>query len=411
MAYLTVKEVAAKIKQAVADIKAGKITQKSLGLNRGLVVNVRSSSVTYYARVKVNGSYKSYKIGDYEKIKLADAYSQVVLIADKAEDIEKEKTRLPLFSDYWKHYREITDKALNLSTARIRNKNAYYNTVLHVLADYRINEITPKLVSEKVSAVKTSQNNLNNSLSGLIACFTYAVNEGLLEYNPIQTITKLPQFKFNKADVKGFKWLDISELKEKLFTPLKDYPLNFKVYILLVALTASRGGEIRTLRWDNIDFTPTKDAPYGLITIANEDTKTKKDLTHDDHIIPLTRQLKSLLKKYNEYRESDYLFPSVKDANKPVSASSLLLPKSISCFMTGHGLRKTANTFLCANRLDNNFSVNDIDRILSHKVDSTIHRIYDKHDYVKELYRLLSFYNDYLEKNCLPEGFKCLLVD
>jgi len=409
MAYLTVKEVAAKIKQAVADIKAGKITQKSLGLNRGLVVNIRSSSVTYYARVKVNGAYKSYKIGDYDKIKLADAYSQVVLIADKAEEMERERHRLPLFSDYWKHFREITDKALNLSVARIRNKNAFYNNVLYVLADYRLNEITPKLVSEKVSALKTSQNNLNNSLSALIACFTFAVNEGLLEYNPIQTITKLPQFKFNKSDVKGFKWIDVSELKEKLFTPLKDYPLNFKVYILLVALTASRGGEIRSLKWDNIDFTATKDAPYGLITIANEDTKTKRDLTHDDHIIPLTKQLKNLLEKVSAYRVSDYVLPAIKDVNKPVSDTTFLLPKAVSCYMTVHGLRKTANTFLCANRLDNNFSVDDIDRILSHKVDSTIHRIYDKHDYVKELYRLLSFYNDYLEENCLPEEFKALL--
>ena len=412
MNYLTAKQVQAKIKKAQSEIEKGLSTQKLIGLNGGLNVLVRKSSITYQARIKLNGKYTSSVIGNYNEIKLSDAYNQAVLLADKAKNDEIQRTQIPFFSDYWKHYREVTDKALNLSLARIKNKNAFYNSILHVFDKYRLNEITPRIVSDLTANIKTSQNNLNNALSTLIACFTFAVNEGILEFNKIATVTKLPQFKQDKSTVKGFKWIDVSQLKEKLFQPLDDYPISYKVYILLVTLTASRGGEIRCLKWSNIDCDKSDQAPYGTITIKNEDTKTKRDLSHFDHVIPLTKQLYNLLNNYKTITkdiDSPYLFPAVRDLNKPISASQMLLPKNISSVMTGHGLRKTANTFLCANRFDENFSVDDIDRILSHKTDTNIHRIYDKNSYIPQLYRLLCFYNDYIEKTQLTEPFFSLI--
>lgn len=408
MNYLTTKQVQAKIKKAQSEIEKGLSNQKLIGLNGGLNVLVRKSSITYQARIKVNGKYTSSVIGNYKEIKLSEAYNQAVLLADKAKNDELERAQIPFFSDYWKHYREVSDKALNLSDARIKNKNAFYNSILHVFDKYRLNEITPRLISDLTGNINTSQNNLNNALSALIACFTFAVNEGILEFNKIATVTKLPQFKQDKSTVKGYKWIDVTQLKEKLFQPLNDYPISYRVYILLVTLTASRGGEIRCLKWSNIDCDKSDKAPYGTITIKNEDTKTKRDLSHFDHVIPLTKQLANLLSNYRELTkdiESPYLFPAVRNLNAPVSASQMLLPKNISSVMTGHGLRKTANTFLCANRFDENFSVEDIDRILSHKTDTAIHRIYDKNDYIKELYRLLSFYNDYIEENCITKEF------
>ena len=63
------------------------------------------------------------------------------------------------------------------------------------------------------------------------------------------------------------------------------------------------------------------------------------------------------------------------------------------------------------NRFDNNFSVDDIDRILSHKTDTNIHETYDKYDYLKELYRLLEFYNNFIEQEQLTPAFKELVSE
>ena len=415
MNYLTTKQVQAIIKRAQTEIKNGITDRRLKGLNGGLEILIRKSSIKYQARIKVNGKSTSVVIGDYDKITLSDAYKQAVMYADKAKANELERAQVPYFKNYWKHYREITDKAINLSHSRILNKNSFYNSILHIFDDYRLNEITPKLITDLISSkIQTSQNNLHNALTCLIACFTYAVNEGILESNQIATVANLPQFKKDKSQVKGHKYVTADKLKEVLFIPLDNYPISYKVYILLVALTASRGGEIRALKWEDIDFTPKDSAPYGLIIIENKKTKTRKDLDHFDHTIPLTNQLYNLLRNYRQYSSalnSPFLFPARTNPNKPIRDSLMLLPPTISEYMHIHGLRKTANTFLCANRFDNNFSVDDIDRILSHKTDTNIHETYDKYDYLKELYRLLEFYNNFIEQEQLTPAFKELVSE
>ena len=71
-----------------------------------------------------------------------------------------------------------------------------------------------------------------------------------------------------------------------------------------------------------------------------------------------------------------------------------------------HGLRKTASTFLNANSLEHQFNKDDIEIVLHHKSDSNrVRAIYNNYDYRKEHYRLLSFYNDYIEREQLTQSF------
>lgn len=409
----TAKQVAQKVTKAKAELKKEQNKKaKQLGLDNGLILLVGKTSIKYQARILVSKTPKKFKyvlIGDYENIKLDDAYKAVNIIRDKFLNDELEKQSTPLFKDYWQHYREITDKANHLSKQRILTKNSFYNTVLYVFADYRLNEITPVLVQELVKNLNTTQNHLHDCLSVMCACFTYALNEGIIEFNKLATLTKLPQFKANKADVKGFKFVTADRLKTVLFEPLEQYPIYYKVYVLLICLTACRKGEIQNLKWDNIDFNKSDNAPYGSILISNKDTKTRRDTNHDDYYIPLTKQLNNLLSKYREITkaiDSPLLFPSRTNKDKPLSSSSMLLPPNIANDMDLHGLRKTASTFLNANSLEHQFNKDDIEIVLHHKSDSNrVRAIYNKYDYRKEHYRLLSFYNDYIEREQLTQSF------
>lgn len=409
----TAKQVAQKVTKAKAELKEEQHKKaKQLGLDNGLILLVGKTSIKYQARILVSKMPKKFKyvlIGDYEDIKLDDAYKAVNIIRDKFLNDELEKQSTPLFKDYWQHYREITDKANHLSKQRILTKNSFYNTVLYVFADYRLNEITPVLVQDLVKNLNTTQNHLHDCLSVMCACFTYALNEGIIEFNKLATLTKLPQFKANKADVKGFKFVTADRLKTVLFEPLEQYPIYYKVYVLLICLTACRKGEIQNLKWDNIDFNKSDNAPYGSILISNKDTKTRRDTNHDDYYIPLTKQLNNLLSKYREITkaiDSPLLFPSRTNKDKPLSSSSMLLPPNIANDMDLHGLRKTASTFLNANSLEHQFNKDDIEIVLHHKSDSNrVRAIYNKYDYRKEHYRLLSFYNDYIEREQLTQSF------
>lgn len=409
----TAKQVAQKVTKAKAELKKEQHKKaKQLGLDNGLILLVGKTSIKYQARILVSKMPKKFKyvlIGDYEVIKLDDAYKAVNIIRDKFLNDELEKQSTPLFKDYWQHYREITDKANHLSKQRILTKNSFYNTVLYVFADYRLNEITPVLVQDLVKNLNTTQNHLHDCLSVMCACFTYALNEGIIEFNKLATLTKLPQFKANKADVKGFKFVAADRLKTVLFEPLGQYPIYYKVYVLLICLTACRKGEIQNLKWDNIDFNKSDNAPYGSILISNKDTKTRRDTNHDDYYIPLTKQLNNLLSKYREITkaiDSPLLFPSRTNKDKPLSSSSMLLPPNIANDMDLHGLRKTASTFLNANSLEHQFNKDDIEIVLHHKSDSNrVRAIYNKYDYRKEHYRLLSFYNDYIEREQLTQSF------
>ena len=409
----TAKQVAQKVTKAKAELKKEQNKKaKQLGLDNGLILLVGKTSIKYQARILVSKTPKKFKyvlIGDYNDIKLDDAYKAVNIIRDKFLNDELEKQSTPLFKDYWQHYREITDKANHLSKQRILTKNSFYNTVLYVFADYRLNEITPVLVQELVKNLNTTQNHLHDCLSVMCACFTYALNEGIIEFNKLATLTKLPQFKANKADVKGFKFVTADRLKAVLFEPLEQYPIYYKVYVLLICLTACRKGEIQNLKWDNIDFNKSDNAPYGSILISNKDTKTRRDNNHDDYYIPLTKQLSNLLRKYREITkaiDSPLLFPSRTNKDKPLSSSSMLLPPNIAHDMDLHGLRKTASTFLNANSLEHQFNKDDIEIVLHHKSDSNrVRAIYNKYDYRKEHYRLLSFYNDYIEREQLTQSF------
>lgn len=409
----TAKQVAQKVTKAKAELKKEQHKKaKQLGLDNGLILLVGKTSIKYQARILVSKMPKKFKyvlIGDYEDIKLDDAYKAVNIIRDKFLNDELEKQSTPLFKDYWQHYREITDKANHLSKQRILTKNSFYNTVLYVFADYRLNEITPVLVQDLVKNLNTTQNHLHDCLSVMCACFTYALNEGIIEFNKLATLTKLPQFKANKADVKGFKFVTADRLKTVLFEPLEQYPIYYKVYVLLICLTACRKGEIQNLKWDNIDFNKSDNAPYGSILISNKDTNTRRDTNHDDYYIPLTKQLNNLLSKYREITkaiDSPLLFPSRTNKDKPLSSSSMLLPLNIANDMDLHGLRKTASTFLNANSLEHQFNKDDIEIVLHHKSDSNrVRAIYNKYDYRKEHYRLLSFYNDYIEREQLTQSF------
>ena len=105
----------------------------------------------------------------------------------------------------------------------------------------------------------------------------------------------------------------------------------------LILLTAARPGEVRTMRWDQVDF------EEGWWTIPEANTKNGKE--HRVWLASLTRQL---LVELQQVSESDWVFPGL-DPTKPLQEyrrGRAAINARAGTDVTSHDLRRTVATLM-----------------------------------------------------------------
>lgn len=159
----------------------------------------------------------------------------------------------------------------------------------------------------------------------------------------------------------------------------------------LAPLVFVRPGELRTMRWEDIDL----DAAEWRYHV----TKTKSD-----HIVPLPRQALAILAELRPLTgASEYVFPSARTRTRPMSDNAVLaamrrqsIPKEE---MTGHGFRAIARTLLDEVL---GFRVDLIEHQLAHAVKDANGRAYNRTAHLGERRKMMQAWADYLDK--LKEG-------
>lgn len=130
-----------------------------------------------------------------------------------------------------------------------------------------------------------------------------------------------------------------------------------------------RPGELRHATWEEVDF------DSALWTIPAGKTKMRKD-----HLVPLSRQVLTLLKQVHDLTgPKGYLFPSIRSRARPMSDNTInagLRRLGYSTDeMTAHGFRATASTLL---NESGKWHPDAIERALAHgdsdKVRAAYHR-------------------------------------
>lgn len=122
--------------------------------------------------------------------------------------------------------------------------------------------------------------------------------------------------------------------------------------VWLLLHTGCRFTEIKNLQWANVDLKKE--------TLTAVDTKNKTD-----HTLPLTAPIKKVLERRFLARKSDYVFPSPRDVNKPMTARETFakLSDAIGFKFTAHDLRRTLATVAFEQGTD----LEAIGRVLNHK--------------------------------------------
>lgn len=155
----------------------------------------------------------------------------------------------------------------------------------------------------------------------------------------------------------------------------------------LMALLFPRPGELRKARWKEFDL------DRAVWTIPAERMKMRRE-----HRKPLPTAALHLLKglQAGAGRE-DYVFPAVRNPDRPMSENTMNLTLQRLGFsseeMTPHGFRSSASTFLNESNL---WNPDAIEAELAHTDTKSVRAIYNRARYWEERLRMLEWWADHI---------------
>jgi len=262
------------------------------------------------------------------------------------------------------------------------------------------NYLMPKLGNLPIDDIKSSEirnlllkiqetgklDMLKKVKSILNGVFKFSVGMDVIKINPVRD---LPSEIFKKKPEKHYASITDPNEIPWLLDKLEEHKGGYEVRAALVIAPHIflRPSELTGMLWSEVDF----DAK--LIRINKDRMKVKKT-----HLVPLSIQvLKALKNLRNVNADSDYVFPSPRNINKPITSSALRLAlRSVGVGkdkMTTHGFRSMASTRL--NELGYNADLIEIQ--LSHSQANKVRAAYNHAEYLQERIAMMQEWSNYLD--------------
>lgn len=259
--------------------------------------------------------------------------------------------------------------------------------IFPLLGSKTINKITAPELLEVLREVE-KRNALDLSHRLLQICgqiFRYAIATGKTE----RDISADLRGALKTRKKQNFACLREDELPE-FFSRLESYDgdIQTKLGLKLLILTFVRSSELRSAKWEEINF---EKAEW---RIPAERMKMK-----EMHIVPLSKQALEILRglyKLNSYRP--FVFPSrTKPETSFISENTLLYAlyrMGYHSQATTHGFRATASTTLN----EHGFRSDVIERQLAHGEKNKVRGAYNHAQYLKERREMVQWWADHLDK-------------
>ena len=263
------------------------------------------------------------------------------------------------------------------------------NYLIPKLGNLPIDEIKSSEIRNLLLKIQdTGKLDMFKKVKGILnGVFKYSVGMDVLKVNPVRD---LPSEIFKKKPEKHYAAITDPNEIPWLLDKLEEHKGGYEVRAALVIAphVFLRPSELTGMLWSEVDF----DAK--LIRINKDRMKVKKT-----HLVPLSIQvLKALKNLRNVNTDSDYVFPSPRNINKPITSSALRLAlRSVGVGkdkMTTHGFRSMASTRL--NELGYNADLIEIQ--LSHSQANKVRAAYNHAEYLEERITMMQEWSDYLDK-------------
>lgn len=349
-----------------------------------LILVVRGSSRSFVFRYTLAGKRREKSLGSANKITVSQAKELVekfrVGLADGAapitpkESLDKEIKGELTFEDY---ALETIKKIASVRMWRnAKHKEQWFTTVrayaFPILGKKKLSEIKKADILAVLQPLWSTKTETASRLRGRLEnIFSYAVSDGLMEFNPALWRGNLdrdlpPASKIQT--VSHQESMPLEELQEKIscFYPATT---RTKRAILFTILTASRVGESVPARWEEIDWEN---------RIWSVPPERRKDQKPYPHRVPLSDQAIELLKSIE--KKSEYIFGVSEKSLGSRYSLTPLLKKMTGTTATMHGFRSTFRDWAAEN------GVPDIvaEKCLMHTTGNAVVQAYQRSDLLEQ---------------------------
>ncbi|WP_299769706.1 integrase arm-type DNA-binding domain-containing protein [uncultured Pseudoteredinibacter sp.] len=392
------------VKNAKPKDKPYKLTDQG-----GLYLMVRPTGTkTWKYDFRINNTRGSYTIGSYPETSLQEARAKHLearkLVQEGQNPTgEKQAKRLKaqLNQKRFSHYADQWIKKQNLAKSTEKDLKQRISTNLTPYLDKKPIESfnTRELLDVLTPISDRGARETAIRLAGVLRrIFNELLILGLINNNPAQGLAELLP-KPDHRSKKNFGHItdieDLKNLMQQIYTPRPRQSPIVGYALKLMPLLFLRPKNIRFLRWEQIDF---EDA---MLTIPGDEMKAGKELK-----VPLATQAVALLKKAQELTGGkEYVFLTSHGHGKPMSENTttaalkrLTNPKTGKAygtgFMTSHGFRHTASTFL--NEMG--FSADAIELQLAHVSEDRVRSTYNKAQLMDERVKMMQNWADFVDQ-------------
>lgn len=162
------------------------------------------------------------------------------------------------------------------------------------------------------------------------------------------------------------------------------------------ALTFQRPGEVRGMRWDELDL----DAGMWTIPATRMKSTLAKKASGEPHLVPLSTQTVAILRELRHVTgHRELAFPGQRGQGRCISENAVRVALRTLGFSnddhTPHGFRATARTLL-AEALD--WRAEIIEAQLAHTVKDALGRAYNRTTWIDQRKRMMQAWADYLDQ-------------
>ena len=361
-----------------------------------LNLRVRDGKRTYVLRYCIGGKRKDKHLGSADDLSLTEAKR----LADKlrselaegklpqtARDKLAEKLKEADAPTFEKYALEAIEKIASVRVWKnAKHKAQWFATVrayaFPVLGKKKLSEIKKADVLEVLRPIWSSKTETASRVRGRLEnIFSYAVTDGLMEFNPAIWRGNLdrdlpPPSKIQIVEHHEAMPLEVLQEKISCFYPADT---RTRQVIVFTILTASRVGESVPARWDEIDWEN---------RIWSVPPERRKDQKPYPHRVPLSDQAIELLNSVEKKGEEIFCF----NADNLGSRYSLahLLQQMTNTTATMHGFRSTFRDWAAENGVPDTIA----EKCLMHVTGNAVVQAYQRSDLLEQRREVMQAWAD-----------------
>ena len=401
---------------ALTDIKVrtAKPTDKQYKLTDGsgmhLLVHPNGSKY-WRLQYRFDGKQKMLALGVYPDVSLADARTRRDdarnLLANnidpgdkkKSDKIEQEEARtFEQLAVEWHATNKKWSEEHSRRVLKSLEDNLFPAIGKRNIADLKTRDLLALIKAVELSGRLEVASRLQQRTTAIMR---YAVQSGLLDYNPAQEMVGAVASS-NRQHRPALQLKRIPELLRRIDS-YTGRPLT-RLAVELTLLVFIRSSELRFARWSEIDFeTSMWTIPAEREAIDGVKHSQRGSKMRTPHLVPLSHQALAILKDvYKLSGDRDFVFIGDHDHRKPMSENTVNKALRVMGYDTkvevcGHGFR----TMACSSLIESGLWSRDaVERQMSHMERNSVRAAYiHKAEHLDERRLMLQWWADFLDAN------------